>query len=491
MTILTGINLLNYLDRWSVAGILPELQAEFGVSDAQGGLLTSVFVVSYMLLSPLFGFLGDRLPRKNILILGVSVWCASSLAGSWVNRFDDLLICRALVGVGEASYATIAPTLIADLYAAEERARWLSVYFVAVPVGSALGFIVGGTTAAYMGWRWAFRFTPCSAIVLISLLYFFMEEPVRGQADRHGGIDAVFSSDGETRLYEAGCTDFLKDTRDIWKTKSFFWSTLGLTSITFVLGALAQWGPSLLTRINCLEEKHLTECKYHINLVFGVISCVTGILGTLLGAWLSTRFSRPDNAADAVLCSIGLALAAPCISLALRVAPRSLNLAWMFIFLGEVAVSITWAPVTAMLLYVIVPRQRGLASGMQTLTSHLFGDASSPVLVGYIADYLREHHDLDRAEGLQKALYPTAAWALVGSLFFAVATIFISHDRAAMSARVAESARYGVVPTRDADMSDGRGEKAQDMEVEVSPEVETAVLSSDARSGLISRGPAG
>jgi len=439
VTVLFGVNLLNYMDRWSVASVLPELQAEFSISDAQGGLLTSAFVFSYMLLSPIFGFLGDRLVRKNIMAGGVAIWCVASLMGSFSSRFEDLLVCRSLVGVGEASYATIAPTLIADLFAVEERARWLSLYLIAVPLGSALGYVIGGTTAAYIGWRWAFRFTPISAAILMLILYFCMHEPPRGQAD--GGVSEL-AHPSSSLDQDTGCSAFFLDARDIWKTQSFVFSTFGMTCITFVLGALAQWGPSLLTRINCLEEKHVSECKYHINLIFGIISCITGIFGTLLGAWLSTRYSRPENSADAFLCSIGLALAGPCIALSLFVAPNSLLLSWVFIFLSEVAVTMTSAPVTAILLYVTIPRQRSLASGMQTLMMHLFGDASSPVLVGYIADYLHFSQGFDRGEGLQRALYPTAIWALLGSIFFVIAAVFLPRDRHSIASRLAEPIRY-------------------------------------------------
>jgi len=138
------INLLNYMDRLTIAGILSELQLSpseggFGITDNEAGILSSIFVSTYMVLSPVFGFLGDRVPRKIILAVGVLVWAVSTMLCSFASSYSELLVFRSMVGFGEASYATIAPTLIADFYPVEQRATALAFYFTATPLGSALG----------------------------------------------------------------------------------------------------------------------------------------------------------------------------------------------------------------------------------------------------------------------------------------------------------------------------------------------------------------
>lgn len=138
------INLLNYMDRLTIAGIISELQLPpslggFGITDSEAGILSSIFVFTYMLLSPVFGFLGDRVPRKAIMAIGVLVWASSTFLCSFASSYSQLLVFRSMVGFGEASYATIAPTLIADLFPVDRRATALAFYFVATPVGSALG----------------------------------------------------------------------------------------------------------------------------------------------------------------------------------------------------------------------------------------------------------------------------------------------------------------------------------------------------------------
>eukprot|EP00183_Erythrolobus_madagascarensis_P003117 CAMPEP_0185852780 /NCGR_PEP_ID=MMETSP1354-20130828/16229_1 /TAXON_ID=708628 /ORGANISM="Erythrolobus madagascarensis, Strain CCMP3276" /LENGTH=587 /DNA_ID=CAMNT_0028554125 /DNA_START=20 /DNA_END=1783 /DNA_ORIENTATION=- len=506
--VLFGINLLNYIDRWTVAGVLSDMQMQpsrggFGISDAEGGLLTSVFILTYMIFSPIFGYFGDRMNRNAIIFVGVTAWSSAVFVGSFASSFAQLLACRAMVGVGEASYANVAPTLIADMYPVDERTRILSFYFVAVPLGSALGFILGGQASLYLGWRWAFRITPGISFFLASLLCVFMREPPRGLSDGRvhtsdystngehqsssrsatqtpqqqppvstsllpTSIDAApnnnsasltpavsantaVAAGGGSAGGEGGVGGWWSDVREVWSVRSFMWSTFGLTSVTFVMGALAQWGPSYLHRVICSSAGALTPavaaCKSEINLIFGLISCVTGIAGTFLGSALSRAYTTERNAADAILCAIGLAVATPFVFLGVYFAPRDSSLAWVMIFVAELMLGIIWVPVTAMLLYVISPLQRATASGMQTMFSHLFGDASSPVLVGYIADSLvTSGAALSRSDALQQALYPAGLFCFLGALCFGMATLYLAEDRRSQNSVVPLNKSYAQSP---------------------------------------------
>src|SRR5262249_41814033 len=142
--VLTALNGLNYLDRYVAAATLPLILADLGISDAQGGLLQSLFIVSYSLVCPAAGWIGDRQPRLRLAAIGVFVWSAATIASGLAPTYGWLLAARAVIGAGEASYAVVTPSLLSDCYAAERRARMLGIFYAAIPVGSALGYVVGG-----------------------------------------------------------------------------------------------------------------------------------------------------------------------------------------------------------------------------------------------------------------------------------------------------------------------------------------------------------
>jgi len=177
ISLLFVVNLLNYIDRYTLAGVLREIQEYFSISDGESGLLQTVFICSYMLLAPLFGYLGDRYSRKWLIVFGISFWSFMTFIGSFVPRdkFWLFVIIRSLVGIGEASYSCVAPTIIGDLFASEVRTRMLALFYLAVPVGSGMGYIVGSNIAQLFDndWRWALRFTPGLGFICVILLIFF------------------------------------------------------------------------------------------------------------------------------------------------------------------------------------------------------------------------------------------------------------------------------------------------------------------------------
>ncbi|KAG9467907.1 hypothetical protein GDO78_014062 [Eleutherodactylus coqui] len=248
--ILFFINLLNYMDRFTVAGVLPDLEDAFGIHDSSSGLVQTVFICSYMVLAPVFGYLGDRWIRKYIMCAGISFWSIVTLSSSFIPKeyFPLFLFTRGLVGVGEASYSTIAPTIIADLFVADQRSRMLSVFYFAIPVGCGLGYIAGSkVTSAAQDWHWALRVTPGLGLIAVLLLVFFVKEPPRGAVERK--TDKPLSP-----------TPWISDVKALLKNHSFVLSTLGFTTVAFVTGALALWAPTYLIRARTVLYK--TEwCK--------------------------------------------------------------------------------------------------------------------------------------------------------------------------------------------------------------------------------------
>ncbi|KAG8006584.1 Protein spinster-like protein 1 [Nibea albiflora] len=291
--ILCYINLLNYMDRFTVAGVLPDIEHYFGIDDGKSGLLQTVFICSYMFLAPVFGYLGDRYNRKYIMLGGITFWSAVTLASSYTPKehFWLLLLTRGLVGVGEASYSTIAPTIIADLYVKGKRTNMLSIFYFAIPVGSGLGYIAGSQVGKLAAdWHWALRVTPGLGLIAVLLLLFVVQEP------RRGAIEAR----PEHHLTQ---TSWLSD-----------------------LLALSK------------------------NLIFGAITCITGFLGVAMGVAVSRKLRTRTPRADPLVCASGLLLSAPFLYLAIVFAQTSTIATYAFIFLGELFLSMNWAIVADILL---------------------------------------------------------------------------------------------------------------------------------------------
>ncbi|VEN36231.1 unnamed protein product [Callosobruchus maculatus] len=231
--VLCFVNLINYMDRFTIAGILPDIQTYFGINNSEGGLLQTAFVLSYMVFAPLFGYLGDRYSRRWIMAAGVFLWSLTTLCGSFMSNFWWFTFFRALVGIGEASYSTIAPTIISDLFVGDVRSKMLALFYFAIPVGSGLGYIVGSETAKAMDnkWQWALRVTPALGLIAVVLILIALDEPERGQSEGSGHMEP---------------TPWTEDVKDIVQNRSFMFSTAGFTCVAFVAGALAWWGPTFI-----------------------------------------------------------------------------------------------------------------------------------------------------------------------------------------------------------------------------------------------------
>lgn len=422
--ILCYINLLNYMDRFTVAGVLRDIEHYFHIDDGKSGLLQTVFICSYMFLAPVFGYLGDRYNRKLIMSCGITFWSLVTLASSYTpkDHFWALLLTRGLVGVGEASYSTIAPTIIADLYVKEKRTNMLSIFYFAIPVGSGLGYIVGSQVSnVAQDWHWALRVTPGLGLVAVLLLLFVVQEPRRGAVEARP----------EHHLHR---TSWLVDLKALSRNPSFVLSTFGFTAVAFVTGSLALWAPTFLFRAAVFtgeREPCMTDhCDSSESLVFGIITCVTGVLGVVSGVQASRLLRTRTPRADPLVCAAGLLLSSPFLYLAIVFAQVNTIATYVFIFLGETFLSMNWAIVADILLYVVVPTRRSTAEALQIVISHLLGDAGSPYLIGVLSDSLSERDSfLWRFRSLQLALLLCAFVAVVGGAFFLATAIFVERDR--------------------------------------------------------------
>ena len=182
LIVLTALNLLNYADRNVLFAVQPLVQDEFHISKLQIGYLTSAFLLCYMCAAPFVGPLADRYSRKLIIVVGAMFWSGLTLLTAVTHNYTELLVRHTLVGIGEATFVTIAPTFVVDLFSEDKRARILGVFYLAIPVGSAAGYLLGGNLAPHYGWRFPFYIAAAPGF-LLALVLLFLKEPERGQFD--------------------------------------------------------------------------------------------------------------------------------------------------------------------------------------------------------------------------------------------------------------------------------------------------------------------
>ncbi|XP_037041288.1 protein spinster isoform X3 [Bradysia coprophila] len=458
--VLCFVNLINYMDRFTIAGVLNDIQEEFKIGDDAGGLLQTAFVLSYMVCAPIFGYLGDRYSRKWIMILGVALWSGTTMLGSIMPTYYPFLTFRALVGIGEASYSTIAPTLISDLFINDVRSKMLAMFYFAIPVGSGLGYIVGSETAHALGsWRWALRVTPFLGVAACVLIY-LTKEPNRGQIEGSCNLEA---------------TSYKEDVRELARNPSFMLSTFGFTCVAFVTGALAWWGPSFMLLGLKMHPGNENMTLNDVSYVFGIIAMLAGLIGVPLGSYLVQRLRPTNPKCDGLVCAWGLLVSAPLVYAALVVAPYNGKWCYLLVFLAQISLNLCWSIVADILLYVVIPTRRSTAEAFQILISHTFGDAGSPYLVGVISEAIKaamrrlptNAEDVapkieslaltlnqnatlteykvfvdtneTRFKALQYALFSTCFVEILGGVFFLCTAAYILRDKAKAERAVAES----------------------------------------------------
>jgi MFS family permease len=387
LCVLTGLNLFNYLDRYVLNAVRTPMAAEFGVSYGDSGRLFTAFMVGYFLTSPFFGYLGDRVSRRLLIILGILVWSGGTVLTGAAHGFGMLLFYRAMVGVGEASYATLSPGLISDTWPRAARNNALTVFYVAIPVGSAMGYILGGEVAAYAGWRHAFFWAGAPGLLLAFMLL-LVREPDRGESDAPGD---------DNRLPPPGPGDVLR----LFRNVEYSLVVWGYVAYTFALGAFAFWGPTFLERAHGLSLAGA-------DMFFGGTIVVAGLAGTLLGGFGATWWQRRTPAGYALMLGGSVLLSVPLslfgiITANTPVAMGLLAAAIFFLFFCT-------GPVNTVILEAVPVNVRSSAMAVSIFMIHLFGDMWSPEIVGRLADHL----DRD----LQKAVLILPAVLLVAALLW-------------------------------------------------------------------------
>lgn len=361
--LLLCVNLVNYLDRQVLYSLLPLIQAELRLSDVQAGSLASAFMVVYMLAAPPIGYLADRGGRRKWIAGGIALWSLATATSGLARTYAQLFAARAAVGIGEACYGAISPSFVAEHYPPRRRGRVLALFSMAIPVGSALGYVAGGSLGELWGWRSAFLAVGLPGLIMAALTL-RLRDPRRDSAEPPGGESALQAS--AWRSYAS-----------LFKVPSYRLVTLAGAAMTFTLGGLAVWMPSFFNR-----EWGMSVGQ--AGTLFGAITVVSGVLGSLSGGWLSDWALRFTSKAYFLVSGLGLLVGMPLAGLSLH----SRDFTWTLaaLFMAEFFLFLNMGPINAIIVAVTSPRLRSMAFAANILVIHALGDAISPSIIGWASD---------------------------------------------------------------------------------------------------------
>jgi MFS transporter, Spinster family, sphingosine-1-phosphate transporter len=380
LAVLSFINLFSYLDRYIVSALIESLKhSELGLSDANLGSLMSAFLVVYTFTAPVFGALGDRRSRPRLIAIGVACWSIATALSGFATGYLTLLAARASVGVGEAAYVTIAPSLLSDYFPMRQRGRVMAIFFCAIPVGSALGYVVGGLVDKHYGWRSAF-FVAGIPGVLLAALCLLLRDPPRGAQD--GTAARAGSAAGAKPASKAPRANIGKDTWAAYgrlvRNRPYALTVLGYAAYTFAVGGLAVWMPAFLERARGIPRDDAT-------VGFGAIVVITGFIGTFVGGWLGDYCARYSRQAYLWLSAIATLVSAPFVWFALTTESHTMYLVCMVT--AQLLLFLSTGPINAVIVNLVSATERATAIALEVFAIHLLGDALSPPLIGVLSDH--------------------------------------------------------------------------------------------------------
>jgi MFS family permease len=366
LAILAFINLFNYLDRYVLSALLETLKhSELALSDTQLGLLMFGFLIVYSVTAPMFGALGDRFSRPRLIAFGIGCWSVATALSGLAGSFAALFAARASVGVGEAAYVTVGPSLLSDYFPRAQRGRVMAIFFCAIPVGTALGYIVGGFMGVHFGWRMAFFVAGIPGLALALLCLGLADPPRGGQDPDSPAAGASTPADRSTYL-------------ELLRNRPYVLTVLGYAAYTFALGGLAYWMPAFLQRIRGMSPGQATVS-------FGSIVVITGFLGTFAGGWLGDHFAKYSQRAYLWISAVATLAAVPFVWVALTQVTQAAYLVCMVI--AQLLMFLSTGPINAAILNLVLPTQRASANALGVFTIHVLGDVPSPLLIGLISDH--------------------------------------------------------------------------------------------------------
>jgi MFS family permease len=362
LAVLFTMNLLNYVDRYSFFAAGSHIQRDLHINDDWFGFLGVSFMIVYTLISPPMGWLGDRYNRKLLLAGGVGLWSLATVGAAFSSSFSHMFFWRALLGVGEASYGVIAPALLSDLFPVNQRGRAMGVYYLGLPMGTALGFLLGGWIADKLGWQAVFFVVGLPGL-LAAVAGLVMNDPGRG------------ASEGAARDVKSSRTP-LSEYLDLLKTKTFLYNTAGMAAVTFATGAYAAWGSTFYQRVYHLSA---TEAGKWI----GLILVGAGLAGIGLGMFLPDLLQRFTKRAYLLLAAFAVMGAFPLAAIGILYPHYGVSMGLLFV--ASILMAMVLGPSNTVTANVVPAHRRAMAYSLFIFLIHLLGDISSPILVGGIS----------------------------------------------------------------------------------------------------------
>jgi len=397
LALLLAVNLLNYIDRQILYAVFPLIKSDFQLSDTALGLLGSAFMVCYMCSAPLLGWLGDRGNRVQLASCGVAVWSLATALSGFAPGYRSLLAARTVVGIGEASFGTVSPGLVADFFSKERRGQVLSYFYLAIPVGSAIGYLLGGQLGYHFGWKSAFLMVGAPGLILAFAVWFLRDPRI---------VAGIRQERPIRKSLAAGY-------RALFRNRSFVVNTLAMAAMTFAIGGLAQWMPSFLYRIH-----HLDVARG--NTLFGAITVLAGITGTLAGGWLGDRLQQKTCKGYLLVSGWGFLIGTPIAVYA--IATDSLAGCLTAMFFAEFFLFFNTGPLNTVIVNVSSSSCRAMAFAVNIFFIHALGDAVSPTILGWLSDLW----------GLRSALLVTPAAIALAAVFCFLCTRHIRQDMEAV-----------------------------------------------------------
>lgn len=393
--VLTLLNLLNYVDRYVPSGALGLIGEEFVLTEFEKGIIHFSFLLVYTLLAPVVAFYGDRVNRMKWICFTGLLWSMATTGAFFAPNYYFLLSTRAIVGIGEAVFGVLSATIILDLFGKDRRGFMLSILFLAIPVGSAIGYIVGGSVGTALSWRWAFLVVGIPGFIVSSVVY-FLEEPPRGQYDEGYNPMASMSRGSFS----------IRDITSLLGNPTWVLLVLGLACASWVQGGLSWWVPDFYDGWTSFQLEEVT-------LRFGAVTALGGLVAIPLGGYLSDSLRSYTDRSPAIVSATGMILGAlpAYFAITYLVEPYM----WICAFIVIVGLFLNLGPINQAVMEVVPVHRRAASVAFCLFFMHALGDVISPPLIGWISDHYN----------LQRAMLMTIPWMLAGGVFWFACSLYL------------------------------------------------------------------
>ncbi len=415
--LLFAINLLNFFDRQLLGALGEPVRHEFGLSDTALGTLGTVFTIIYAFVGLPLGAISDRWYRNRLIAIGTAFWSVLTAATGFAQNYAQMFIARLGVGIGEATCAPAGQSLIGDLFPPRQRSKAMGVFMLGLPAGIFLAYISAGAIATKFGWRAAFWFA-CIPGIILAVMALRIPEPVRGGLDPGRVVTAA--KDGGKSAFKT-----------VLGLPTMWWIIMSGIFHNFNMYAINSFNSPFLQRFHGMS---LLNASYISSISVGAV----GAIGLLVGGWLADKMSAKQRNGRLVLSSAAMAIAAPCIFMAINQPKGSITAYIIFMTMGTITMFVYYATVYSAIQDVIEPRLRGIAVALYFCFMYILGASMGPVGTGFLSDHFAHKAMVDagassmteafKAIGLHNAMYAIPVLALAAAIVLFAASRTMEKD---------------------------------------------------------------